>query len=207
MCLSTHDAVQWHSRVKFPHGEIGPATSGYPVLIWLGFNAIFLFFSSTVLVQQFRGLKKQKENKKKKWVLGAIICHAGWVRSGCCRGWRLICALSWGDIFRPVESTQTLVQFIQFGWQGDPQLLVEGQSFKPVFQLLERWTKRGGGGGKTSRKGTQRGLGLKPDWQGWEKTWGSNLAAEACPCAGRSRWHLKAVVFPPFCFNRCFKIK
>ncbi len=24
------------------------------------------------------------------------------------------------------------MQFIQFGWQGDPQLLVEGQSFKPV---------------------------------------------------------------------------
>lgn len=59
-----------------------------------------------------------------------------------------------------MESTQTLMQFIQFSWQGDPQLLVEGQSFKPVFQLLERRT---GGGGRESREGTQRGWGLKQE--------------------------------------------
>lgn len=49
-------------RVKVPHGETGPATSGYPVLIWLGFNAISLPFfpSSTVLVQQFTGVIKEK---------------------------------------------------------------------------------------------------------------------------------------------------
>lgn len=59
------------------------------------------------------------------------------------------------------------MQFIQFSWQGDPQLLVEGQSFKPVFQLLERRT---GGGGEQG--GHTEGLGVKTRvWQGWEKTW------------------------------------
>ena len=63
------------------------------------------------------------------------------------------------------------MQLIQFGRQGDPQLLVAGQSLEPVLQLQERWSKG-------RRGGTQRDLRLKLDWQGWEKTWGSNLAAE-----------------------------
>lgn len=46
------------------------------------------------------------------------------------------------------------------------------------------------------REDTQRGLRLKPDWRAWEKTWGSNQAAEACPWAGRLRCHLKVVVPP-----------
>lgn len=55
MLLSTHLLTL---KVKVPHREkIGPATSGYPVLVWLGFNALFLFFTSTVLVQQLRGVK------------------------------------------------------------------------------------------------------------------------------------------------------
>lgn len=90
------------------------------------------------------------------------------------------------------------MQFIQFSWQGDPQLLVEGQSFKPVFQLLERRTG-GGGESRESREGTQRGWGLKQEFDKAERKHGSNMAAEVC----RARWHLKVVV----CFYRFFEIK
>lgn len=37
------------------HREIGPATSDYPVLIWLGFNAVFLVSSPTVSAAVQRG--------------------------------------------------------------------------------------------------------------------------------------------------------
>lgn len=98
---------------------------------------------------------------KEAQILGAIVCLAGRVWRGRCRGRRLVCALGCGAVFRPVEPTKTLMQFIQFGWQGDPHLLVEGQSFKPVLQLLARWTEGGGGGGGKSGEGTQRGLEVK----------------------------------------------
>lgn len=51
------------------------------------------------------------------------------------------------------------MQFIQFSWQGDPQLLVEGQSFKPVLQLLERWTE--GEGGRKRARGHTEGFEFK----------------------------------------------
>lgn len=47
-------------------------------------------------------------------------------------------------------------------------------------------------GEERNREGTHRGLRLKPDWQGWAKTWGSNL--------GRSR--SESSCFFPHCFYR-----
>jgi len=134
-------------RVTVPHKEIGPTTTGHPILKWFGLNAISLFFSSTVLVQQFRGVKDDPP------VLGTAVCRAGWVWRGCCRGWGLSCALGWRAVLRHVEAIRTLVKFIQLGWQGDPQLLVEGQRFNPVLQLLESWA-----GGRRRRRKEHRGV-------------------------------------------------
>lgn len=82
--------------------------------------------------------------------LGVPVGHGRLARRGCCRVRALIRTLVGRDVFGPVELTQTVVQLIQLGRQRDPQLLVEGQSFEPVFQLLKRRT---GGGGR----GTQGG--------------------------------------------------
>lgn len=54
--MSSHSRCSFLALSRVLHREIGPATSDYPVLIWLGFNAVFLVSSPTVIVQQFRGV-------------------------------------------------------------------------------------------------------------------------------------------------------
>lgn len=57
-----------------------------------------------------------------------------------------------------MKSTQTLMQLVEFGRQGDSQLLVEGESCKPVLKLLERWAEKKEKKG-TVNEGTGRGFG------------------------------------------------
>lgn len=71
--------------------------------------------------------------------LGAtvIVRHCRALRQG--RGLRgLPCARGSGAIRETLNSTQTLVQLVQLGGQGDAQLLVEGHGLEEVLQLLER---------------------------------------------------------------------
>lgn len=60
-----------------------------------------------------------------------------WGGSRQVRPWLWALAGEWGGVFGPVEFTQAVVQLVQLGRQRDPKLLVEGERFKPVLQLLE----------------------------------------------------------------------